>query len=393
LVAQLQAEDPNFSLPLFLDLAQLLYAEVLTSAGKQQLNKLGLFLSPKVGRWLGSRFIESAGLFDVIIGSMDIIKIDIAPNQSGVNTISIGFDGNYTLESKKDATGNQPPIQAVYEYSVWSFSRKKGVLSEGPGKLNTISCVKCGAPLKDNSAGICSYCNTTFQAGAETWAVNRIKIYNRDTAAPAISHEYAKERGTHLPTRFQRDFIHRINEFKEKYPAFDMTRFTGRVTFIFIMLQKAWSDMKWELARPYETDSLFQSHRYWINRYRQEKVRNVLDQVRVTRVETVKIQQDAYYDAITMRIHASMLDYISTQKGWVIAGNRKWPRRFTEYWTFIRRAGVRERDEDDLSDCPSCDNTLNVGMMGKCTACGCKVTSGEFDWVLSMIEQDETYTG
>jgi len=34
-----------------------------------------------------------------------------------------------------------------------------------------------------------------------------------------------------------------------------------------------------------------------------------------------------------------------------------------------------------------------VNMAGYCEYCKAKVTSGEFDWVLSKIEQDEAYHG
>jgi len=32
-------------------------------------------------------------------------------------------------------------------------------------------------------------------------------------------------------------------------------------------------------------------------------------------------------------------------------------------------------------------------MTGHCRFCSVKVTTGDFDWVLSRIEQDEVYTG
>jgi hypothetical protein len=32
-------------------------------------------------------------------------------------------------------------------------------------------------------------------------------------------------------------------------------------------------------------------------------------------------------------------------------------------------------------------------MAGACTHCGAHVTSGEFDWILSKIEQDDSYRG
>lgn len=41
----------------------------------------------------------------------------------------------------------------------------------------------------------------------------------------------------------------------------------------------------------------------------------------------------------------------------------------------------------------NCGYSLKVGMMGKCSSCDTKITNGDFDWVLSMIEQDESYTG
>ena len=44
-------------------------------------------------------------------------------------------------------------------------------------------------------------------------------------------------------------------------------------------------------------------------------------------------------------------------------------------------------------DCPTCGAPLRIEMAGNCSYCRAKVTSGEFDWVLSRIEQDEVYAG
>jgi len=43
--------------------------------------------------------------------------------------------------------------------------------------------------------------------------------------------------------------------------------------------------------------------------------------------------------------------------------------------------------------CPNCGAALNINMTGHCNYCKAKVSSGEFDWVLSRIEQDEVYGG
>jgi len=44
-------------------------------------------------------------------------------------------------------------------------------------------------------------------------------------------------------------------------------------------------------------------------------------------------------------------------------------------------------------NCPNCAAPLKVNNAGVCQFCGGKITSGEFDWVLSKIEQDESYAG
>ena len=48
----------------------------------------------------------------------------------------------------------------------------------------------------------------------------------------------------------------------------------------------------------------------------------------------------------------------------------------------------------DGDTCPSCGApTDKVNMAGTCEYCGAHLTRGEFDWVLSKIEQDESYRG
>jgi hypothetical protein len=131
---------------------------------------------------------------------------------------------------------------------------------------------------------------------------------------------------------------------------------------------------------------------YWITEYRRQRLRNVLEDVRIESLEVVKVTTDAFYDALTFRIFASMCDYTADEQGKLVCGSKTTPRRFSEYWTFIRRRGVKQKDKDD-EHCPNCGAPLKVNMAGVCEYCQGKITSGEFDWVLSRIEQDETYEG
>jgi hypothetical protein len=89
--------------------------------------------------------------------------------------------------------------------------------------------------------------------------------------------------------------------------------------------------------------------------------------------------------------------------GKILSGNPKKPRFYSEYWTMIRGRNVVSPPTPPLGGghgqtkgdvaCPNCGAPLNISMTGNCTHCSVKVTSGEFDWVLSKIEQDDTYRG
>jgi inner membrane protein import complex subunit Tim44-like protein len=148
----------------------------------------------------------------------------------------------------------------------------------------------------------------------------------------------------------------------------------------------------WERARPYETESMFQQHAYGIEEYLRQELTNVLDKIRIVGIAPVKIEADKFFVAVTVRIHASMIDYTARENGTVVSGSRDTPREFTEYWTFARSRAFRP-PKGGSRNCPSCGAGLRINMAGHCEFCDAKVTMGEFDWVLARIEQDEAYGG
>lgn len=154
------------------------------------------------------------------------------------------------------------------------------------------------------------------------------------------------------------------------------------------------STKRWDAARPYETDHLFDTHRFWIERYRQSGLTNRIEALEIEKVIPCKIEQDAFYDAITVRIFASMIDYtMRDADGAVVEGSKTTPRRFSEYWTFIRRSGFDPARRPEPASCLSCAAPIEVNVAGVCEYCGAHVTSGEFDWVPTTIDQDEDYRG
>ncbi|HEY6035914.1 MAG TPA: protein NinF, partial [Kofleriaceae bacterium] len=80
------------------------------------------------------------------------------------------------------------------------------------------------------------------------------------------------------------------------------------------------------------------------------------------------------------------------ETGQVVRGSKHSERAYSEYWTLIRSAGKQGAPKAEPT-CGNCGAPLHVTQAGACEHCGAHVTAGEFDWVLSKIEQDDTYRG
>jgi hypothetical protein len=131
---------------------------------------------------------------------------------------------------------------------------------------------------------------------------------------------------------------------------------------------------------------------YWIDLYLQSRCRNVTEGARILRIDLARVTSDKHYDAITVRLFASSIDYTISDDGKLLSGSRSRPRTYSEYWTWIRGSARKGQSRGDLN-CPNCGAPLRIGMAGTCEYCRVKVTAGEFDWVLSRIEQDDSYGG
>ncbi len=383
-VKGLQEFDPNFSRPLFLDFLGLLYTRA-ESEKVSGLASLAAYLSPEVRSQLETD-AQKRGLTavdEVIVGAMRLVTITGLKDE--YTTLSVALETNYTEHRGADQ-------QLFYSVETWYLKRKSGVLSKGPEEITKFACPSCGNPGEIGPDGKCPFCDRLVTDGSYGWIVASILVTQKLERPPMAVGGSGQEVGTDLPTVFQPDFGMRRKEFATSHPDFAWSAFEQRVTHIFTTLQKAWSAGRWEEVRPFESDSLFQTHRYWLTMLERQGLRNVLEDVVVEQVVGVRIEADAYFDALTVRIYANMKDYTLDRGGQVVQGSKTTPRRFTEYWTFIRRTGYTRGPEHDPARCPSCGAPLDkVNMAGICEYCGSKITSGEFDWVLSRIEQDEAY--
>jgi ribosomal protein L37AE/L43A len=280
------------------------------------------------------------------------------------------------------------------------FMRKRGVSSLAPEGMRDLKCPNCGAAGNFTDAGKCEYCDTFIQAGEMQWAVNQMTVIHQEVFSTKGLAHYEQEVGTDYPTIVQPAINTYINRFTELHKLPDWNTYWNNFTdniavAYFNEIYAAWSSLKWEKVRHLVSDRLYESYGFWIEAYKKENLQNKLDNISISRIDMAAIEVDKYYESFTVRIFASCLDYVENSKGKVLGGSKKSPRYFSEYWTFMRRAGVEiVESEFSLNNCPNCGAAADkMGQTAVCEYCGTKISNGDFSWILTRIVQDEEYTG
>ncbi|MEI9952887.1 MAG: TIM44-like domain-containing protein [Pseudomonadota bacterium] len=376
----IRALDPGFSLVLFEDFAYMLYAAVQRARGIGT-QALAAYLAPDLAQTLVNP--QLSDVQGIVIGALRYVRF--SGTQGPLLEIEIELESNYVEVLR--AGGNR----RFYAVDRMRLTRAATARSRPLARAHTLDCPNCGAPLEAVRGTECSYCRQNVGFGRFDWMIAGFSNQTREARGPLLTSDVA-ETGTELPTIVERGAPQRFAELQAKDPALSWQALQGRVAFVFAELQVAWSGRDPLRIRPFVSDNLFQSMYYWIDLYTQARCRNVTENATILRVDLANVLSDAYYDAITLRIFASSVDYTISDEGKLLSGNRNRPRSYSEYWTLIRgttRRGEPRRD----STCSNCGAPLRIAMTGQCEYCRVKITSGDFDWVLSRIEQDESYGG
>ena len=375
--------DPNFSRIVFDDFCYSLFARVHQVRGAGDIGRYAPYLSDDAQKTLALlSFSEVQG---IVVGALEVGNVE------GLDTPVVSVDVTYDANITEVIGAGRPVQSSWYVREQWRFERTRDILSPPPAKAKAEHCPRCGAALQTRTDGACEFCGVKIVDGSFQWYVRKITPLSKEARGPLLTSN-VPEQGTDLPTIRDPLLEQRLRDFDATHPGFRMENVIARVQDLAVKLQDAWTTRNWERARPLETDPLFQMHRYWIDACIKQHLKNVVDEFKVERMLPVKVDSDAFFDAITVRQWSSGRDYTVDDDGVVVAGSRDSMRRWSEYWTLIRSRATQS-DPSATVACPNCGAAVVIGPTAVCSHCGGKLTTGDFDWVLSRIEQDEAYTG
>jgi predicted lipid-binding transport protein (Tim44 family) len=327
----------------------------------------------------------------VVVGALRATRADVPGAATDVDADGRPLRIQIELEYEANlATADH----TYYTVETWRFGRDATVQSKPPGAARTFPCPNCGAPWQASRTGtqVCASCGQAVDNGRFDWVVERTALRSSDERPPTLTTE-VPERGTDLPTYREPDIDAAWAQLTADDPAVTDEALEARLGMIYSQLNLAWSTNDLRPARGLVSDGLYDYLSYWVDAYRTQGLRNALTDMRITRTAIARLVRDRYYDAITLRIWATGKDYVvRSQTGAVVRGSRQRERPYSEYWTLIRASG-RRGAPIAAPACSNCGAPLRITQSGECEHCGAHVTAGEFDWVVSKIEQDDTYRG
>ncbi|MBA2541861.1 MAG: TIM44-like domain-containing protein [Deltaproteobacteria bacterium] len=386
-LSDLRRIDPDFSQVLFEDFAFRLFSTAhRLRHSEETLAQVAPYVGNDARFALQTRPPAGVPAVSVVVGAMRVTHVDLpgvlAEGATGRVNVNVELEANVTTADK-----------TYYSVELWRFSRD-GTRTTKPPASKNFPCPNCGAPWQSAQTGtqVCASCGETVDNGRFDWVVEKITLRSIDERPPALLGN-VEERGTDLETYRQEGVDQNLIALGQADPAVTESTLLARLHLIYDQLNRSWAANDLNPVRGLVSDGLYDYLAYWIEAYKRQDLRNELVDMRITHHAWAKVSRDRWYDAVTVRIWATGKDFTAlASTGQVLKGSSTRERKYSEYWTLIRSAS---RKGAPLAEpkCSNCGAPLQITMAGECAHCNAHITAGEFDWVLSKIEQDDSYRG
>ena len=252
-LAFLRSKDDRFSRAVLEDFLHALFAAVHRARGDEHLDTLAPYVDEgALGALKGRR---ASGVRDIIVGGMHTESVLANPSSRRV-LITVVFTANYTEGEGDGGT-------SYYVEERWKLSRGADAQSRKPDASAVIGCPNCGAPLEKLVDEKCRYCGQVTKSADFDWRVEAIEETAREARGPILT-GLVEEVGTDDPTKVAHDARKLYAGLSRRDPAFNWSLFLGRVGLVFRTFHDAWSNRNLKPMRPYLSDALFETERYWV---------------------------------------------------------------------------------------------------------------------------------
>lgn len=180
-----------------------------------------------------------------------------------------------------------------------------------------------------------------------------------------------------------------LTDINKRDAFFASDAFLQRVEKLFWKLQNAWYDQKLETIQALVADALYEQLRCQIDSQQAIGIKFRHSKMTVYDMRIAQVNCDNSFDVIHVFIRASSADSaIDLKTKETLAANEE-SRKFSEYWTLIRRPSAKTLQKPGLIEgaCPSCGTPIQIGQATVCGNCNSYLRSGYYDWVLAKITQ------
>jgi len=173
---------------------------------------------------------------------------------------------------------------------------------------------------------------------------------------------------------------------------FNQEAFIGKVNTAFMAIQDAWMRKDLSKVRKWISDGVYQRFNAQFTMMNALDQVNTLSNINIRQIRIESAEQEGAYSVITASVFFSLDDKFISNKypqfNESFSGDTA-----TEYWTFIKKTSVAEKDLYHSNNCPKCGYPLkdDAGEVSKCESCGTVTYLGDYDWVLCEITQEDDY--
>lgn len=180
---------------------------------------------------------------------------------------------------------------------------------------------------------------------------------------------------------------------REQDPYFAESAMKEKIANLYVQMQDAWENKKFESMRPHMTDALYAQFDRQLQELVREGCTNYIERIAVMDVSLAGWRTDDANDAIVAIVSTRIVDYtVNDSTGALVSGSKTAEKFMTYEWTLIRSKGMKTpestgqgSEETVTIHCPSCGAPVSINQSAKCPYCDSLISAKDYDWSISAI--------